>query len=193
MMSRCGIGRRIAALSPPQNRTYPLPSMRLPGQEALAIDGQSRVAPRWVCLQPHGPYLTYAIVPLCSPFLSPDPLSHVSPLAGWVSPLTRPDPAGYGFPVPFGGWPSLLGTSSPPGVLPLPHGRATEIQGTRSVFDSQSPRGLPRSASLSVVGVGAPYTPGSGVRAKSYIVPSALTQVTVLASHRPVSERDGAS
>src|SRR5712692_6494207 len=112
--------------------------MRLPGQEVLAIYWQSRVAPRWVCLQPQGPYLTFAIVPLCSSLLSPDPLSHVSPLAGWVSPLTRPDPAGYVFPLPFGCWPSLLGTSSPPGVLTLPRGRATDIQGTRPLSGSQS-------------------------------------------------------
>jgi len=144
----CGIGRRITALSPPQNRTHPFPSMRLPGQESLALSWQSRVAPRWVCLQPQGPYLTYAIVPLCSPFLSPDPLSHVSPLSGWVSPLTRPDPAGYGFPVPFGCWPSLLGTSSPPGVLVFPHGRPTDIQGTRPIFHCQTPKGLSRSASI---------------------------------------------
>ena len=36
-------------------------------------------------------------------------LASVSTLSGWVF----PDPAGYGFSLPFGGWPSLLKSSLP--------------------------------------------------------------------------------
>ena len=45
-------------------------------------------------------------------------LASVSILSDWVVPY----PAGYGFPVPFGGWPSLLKQSLPPYgyVPPLP-------------------------------------------------------------------------
>ncbi len=41
---------------------------------------------------------------------------HVSPLSGWVLPY----PAGYDFPVPCGGWPSLLGSSSSHWRVPPP-------------------------------------------------------------------------
>ena len=129
--TRCGIGRRIAALSSPQNRTHPFRSMRLPGQVAYPLYWQGRIAPRWVCLQPHGLYLTSATVPLCSPASSPDPLPHVGPLSGWVSPLTRPYPVSYEFLVPFGCWPSLLGTSCPPGDLFRPRGWPTDREGKR--------------------------------------------------------------
>ena len=45
-------------------------------------------------------------------------LASVSILSEWVLPY----PAGYGFPVPFGCWPSLLKQSLPPygSVPPLP-------------------------------------------------------------------------
>ena len=45
-------------------------------------------------------------------------LASVSILSEWVLPY----PAGYGFPLPFGGWPSLLKQSLPPYgyVPPLP-------------------------------------------------------------------------
>jgi len=45
----------------------------------------------------------------------------------------------------------------------------------------------------SAVGGDAPSALGSGVRAESYLVPSAVTHITVFVSHRPVSERDGVS
>src|SRR5690242_19558396 len=45
-----------------------------------------------------------AVVPASFPGVHP---VHVSRLSAWV----RPYPAGYGFPLPFGCWPSLLGPS----------------------------------------------------------------------------------
>ena len=140
-----------------------------------------------------GPYLTSATVPLWSSASSPDPLPHVSPLSGWVSPLARPYPASYGFLVPFGCWPSLVGASSPPGDLVRPHGWPTDLQSPRSVSHGQTPRGFPRSASLSAVGVGAPYTPGPGVPTGSFHGPPAIAHHTVLVNHHPVFARDDAS
>jgi hypothetical protein len=51
-----------------------------------------------------------------------EPLSHVCPLSGWVSPVFRPYRPGYGFPLPFGWPPSLFRASLPPGELFLPCG-----------------------------------------------------------------------
>jgi len=120
------------------------------------------------------------------------PLSHLSPLSGRVSPLARPDPAGYAFPLPFGCWPSLLGTSSPPGVVVLPCGWPTAGQ-DHSWTPGRPHEGCHVPHPSSAVGVGAPYTPGPGVRAGGYLAPPALTQFTVFINHPPVSERDGAS
>ncbi len=122
-----GIGRYLAVLSPPQIRASGFHRTRLPGQSSYPVYLQDRVAPRWVCLQPQGPYLTSATVLLCSPASPPDPLPHVSTLAGRVSPLTRPYVPGYGFPSPFGWHPSLLGASCPPGALFLPCGWPTGL------------------------------------------------------------------
>jgi len=48
-------------------------------------------------------------------------LAHVSRLSAWASPYL----AGYGFPLPFGCQPSLLGPSVPPAVVRRPCGWRT--------------------------------------------------------------------
>ncbi len=121
------------------------------------------------------------------------PLPHVSTLSGWVSPLTWPDLPGYVFPLPFGRQHSLFGASYPPGALVRPCGWPTDLPSKCSVSHDQTPRGCPRSASLSAVGVGAPYTPGPGVRAGSFHGLPVIAHHTVLINHRPVFARDDAS
>ncbi len=65
-----------------------------------------------------GARLTCTLLCILSRFFVFTRLASVSILSDWVSPY----PAGYGFPVPFGGWPSLLKQSLPPYgyVPPLP-------------------------------------------------------------------------
>ena len=70
--------------------------------------------------------------------------AHVSPLSGWVSPLARPSPAGYDFPLPFGGWPSLLGPSCPAAELGQPYGWLTVIP-AGYLLAWQTATGFPRS------------------------------------------------
>lgn len=98
---RSGIGRYLAVLSPPQIRASGFHRTRLPGQSSYPVYLQDRVAPRWVCLQPQGPYLPSATVLLCLPASSPDPLPHVSTRAGQVSPLSAALCARLGIPVAF--------------------------------------------------------------------------------------------
>ena len=82
LLASCsGIGRRIAALSPPQNRAYPSPSTRLPGQVTRVIYWQGRACtPGGSVYSPEEPYLTFAAVGLCS-----------SPSGAW-SPVPRQPP-----------------------------------------------------------------------------------------------------
>jgi hypothetical protein len=64
-----------------------------------------------VRLQDIIPYLTYAAYSLPCPLSLVAYLTHVSNLSVWVLPYR----AGYGFPLPFGSPPSLLGSSCPAG------------------------------------------------------------------------------
>jgi len=57
---------------------------------------------------PYG-YLTFPLDERSSPRRFDAPPGHVSTLSGWVLPY----PTGYGFPVPFGCRPSLLGRPVP--------------------------------------------------------------------------------
>ena len=86
--------------------------------------------------------------------------AHVSPLSRWVAPLARPSPAGYDFPLPFGGWPSLLGPSCPAAELGRP---CRWLTGTRGqvVHPCQTATGFPRSTWMRCDGGGCPLYPGA--------------------------------
>jgi len=72
-------------------------------------------------------------------------LIHVSPLSGRIRPdeWPIPYPPGYGFPLPFGGRLSLLGSSFPTAAFRSPYGRPTVCLTTPTAM------GFPRSASMS--------------------------------------------
>jgi hypothetical protein len=83
-------------------------------------------------------------------------LVHVSTLSGWVLPY----PAGYGFPLPFGRWHSLLGPSCSRWRIPPPSRLAYCW-----IMIRQTPSGFPRSALLRCDWRGCPlYSGVSGVR-----------------------------
>jgi len=121
---------------------------------------QDRVAPRWVCLQPQGPYLTSATVLLCLPASSPDPLPHISTLAGQVSPLSAALCARLWIPVafrlaPFASW----GILSSWGIVP-PLRLAYWPVGAISDLSTRPQEGFHVPHRRDATGVGALYTPG---------------------------------
>jgi len=77
---------------------------------------------------------------------------------------TRPYLPGYGFPMPFGWQPSLLGTSSPPRPLCRPHGGPTGRAGL-SRSRCQSRGGFPRSPPVRCGRGGCPLYSGAMVPA----------------------------
>jgi hypothetical protein len=138
-----GIGRCLAALSPPQNRACGFHRTRLPGPSFVAISGRISGGSDYT----HRAYLSYTSIFLPSSFRSMEPLSHVCPLSRRVSPVSRPYRPGYVFLLPFGWSPSLLGTSSPPGVLYHP---CVDLLNYKVSLISivQSPRGFSRFTPL---------------------------------------------
>jgi len=68
----------------------------------------------------------------------PDPLPHVSTLAGQASPYLP----SYAFLEPFGGQPVLLEASCPPGDLFLPCGWPTDREGERPHSAVRPPEGF---------------------------------------------------
>ena len=111
------------------------------------------------------------------------PLSHVSTLSG----RSATYPAGYVFPLPFGCWRSLLGTSLPRRRVGPP---------LRSAYwPGQTETGLSRSALGRDNGGGCPLYSGVGVSAQGLLrFPCPQRPgIAVLVNHRPATLHDEAS